>query len=412
MIREKHDKKEMPAAVSLHEKLRQDTNAEGCSCNASKLTERSDEIDDCDAAAERDLKEGGVWYFGYGPIVHPDVRERRKVKIAGELQAAVLPDHQLTFCYGGFASLIPRRGFSVQGVLMKVASEEDWQRLKDFDSGYYVQQVLNVYPYDMKNLRRHDVEDSEDEEDEECDDPLQCYRNSPPVRAYSFVMTEYEESILEKPIEKKPQERYLRLIARGMERHGVDPTYVQDEIMACPYIPNIPPEDWHEFPKAKESLRTIRYQKYLRMCKTAPPTVIYFIMDDYVLKMTVPEANLADNPVWQWTKRHCHGQPDNTFLLHSIGVDPDIPFAWSPAELTPLHYAWAENYMYISLEQAGLSATKIFRVTTEDDLGDEGDGVGGGGQGSTNGQGGPKNWRRSLRNSIWQLSISKGNPSS
>ena len=121
-------------------------------------------------------------------------------------------------------------------------------------------------------------------------------------------MMEYEESRLEKPLEKKPTERYLGLISSGMARHGVDDTYVQDEIMACPYIPKRPREDWYTFPTAngKEacSLRTIRFAKYQKLCRTAPPTVLYFILHQHVMKITLPETSIAENPAVQWMKSH------------------------------------------------------------------------------------------------------------
>ena len=43
-------------------------------------------------------------------------------------------------------------------------------------------------------------------------------------------------------MDRLPQERYLRVIADGMESYGVDQGYIQEEIMGVPYIPNRTPQ--------------------------------------------------------------------------------------------------------------------------------------------------------------------------
>ena len=316
----------------------------------------------------------GIWYFGYGPIVHPTVRERREVATS-QHQAALLPEHRLTFAYGGVANIVPARGFSVQGILMKVDTVHDWEKLKAFDAGQYDPEVLEVYPYDYI--------------DHSSDDPTESFDPEKSIQAYVFVMKEYDECKLSKPIENKPQERYLKLIAQGMMRYGADETYVQDEIMGCPYIPTRQADNWYSFPLKSEKLPTISFEKYQKLCRKSTKD-LYFILHDYVLKA---DDHDPGNPGSMWMRQHAHGKEDLSFLCHKIVVDPDLPYAGTPRGMTPQHYLWAENHCFEFLQQAGFSATKVFRLENGSDTAE----ANGTDERRSRGRGG---WRQSLRESL------------
>ena len=326
-----------------------------------------------------------IYYFGYGPIVNAAVRERRGVQTSHH-QAALLPEHRLTFAYGGVANIVPARGFTVQGILMKVSSEKDWENLKQFDAGQYEPQLLQVFPYQAIN--------------HELDDPVDALDPALATKAHVFVMRDFDETKLEKPIEKKPQERYLKLITQGMLRHGADQTYVQDEIMACPYIPNRQPEHWYSFAQKYEKLPTITFEKYHKMCRRAAADDLYFIMHRAVLKA---DAHDPANPSSQWMRHHAHGKQDVSFMVHTIVVDPDLPFCETPDGMTALHYLWAENHIFEFLQQAGITATKVFQLTDNNNNNNNNNGNEGGGGGAGAGGG----WRQSLRTSF-RTSLTRG----
>ena len=286
---------------------------------------------------------GDIWYFGYGPVVHPDVRQRRDVRVSEE-QPALLPDHRLTFAFGGAACLVPACGYMVHGVLMKCKTSHDWEKLCKFGAGMYAPRRLEVFPYEMNNA-------------EEGYDPVQTYEDTTPILAYVFVLADYDPEALERPIEKKPQERYLRLIAQGMKKYGVDPTYIQDEIMSCPYVPHPPREEWQRFPASSDKLPHWTLEKYERMCrKTVDDTTIYFILHDYVHKLDKVDKS---HPPVQWFAANAHGQPDISFHINTMVINPDIPFAPTQNDLTPIHYEWAEQATWDFCQNADLAPIRI-----------------------------------------------------
>ena len=265
------------------------------------------------------------WYFCVGPLVHPDVRARRLLSSTDSHQAAVLLDYKLVFSHAG-VDCVPKVGYNVQGVVMRVPCDDDWNRIVDADSAAFSRVLVNVYPYNTttntatstttttttstktnattnssrfcsygsknnriihdgqdgdtldlststtynrdfpsslgcetdddnddyhyNDIQNHNEHDDDEEGDEHVDIALIACKNRP-ILAYVSVMNEYDESKVineNAPIEKKPQERYLRLVSEGMKFHGVDETYVADEIMSCPYIPKRTQDNWCRFP--------------------------------------------------------------------------------------------------------------------------------------------------------------------
>lgn len=315
-----------------------------------------------------------IYYFGYGPICNELVRRRREIKVV-EIQAAYCPDYRLTFAFGGIADIVAKKGFEVHGLLFKLESEEDWLKLKKFESGN-TPTVRTVIPYSAIPKSRIGDESGSDEDEEE-EDPFQrinadddfkshCLLGS--IQAYLIEHPDHvEDCLLEAPLEQLPQERYLKLIAQGMRQHGVDEDYVGDHIEACPFVPTRKPQDYRTFPSAK-SVRSITFQKYQSLCSKAA-----LVEGDVCFCLGTKVLRLGDhdpaNPLAKWFLTHGHGKSDCTFMLHLTVVDPAIPFLEEASQVTLLHVRWAENHCVEIIDQYGMSATHVYDLVENSKLG-------------------------------------------
>lgn len=278
------------------------------------------------------------FYFGYGPIVNPLVRQRREVR-ASHSQAAVLPEHRLTFAFGGVVNIVPQRGYEVYGVLLTFDRLQDWQDFQKFDAGYNLDEVRVIL----------------------CDTP-----EGKSVKAFTFVMKEFDGEKLDGNLEKLPQERYLKLIASGLRAYQVDSDYIEDCIMGVPYTPKTKPQDYKSFPQAKPVLPTISFRRYEQnLCKNAAPGQTFFIIGTKVIQL---DPHDVENPCAVWIREKAHGEPDITLTLHKGIVDPDIPPVDLVEELTPLHYRWCENHFIEYLAQGDITASAVFRIDDSLDL--------------------------------------------
>ena len=275
-----------------------------------------------------------IYYFAYGPIVNPMVRRRRHLKTREE-RPAVLPEFRLTFAYGGIANIVHQRGYEVHGILMKFTSLEDWKQFQTYDAGYNDSDLVKVVPYDA------------DEDDE-------------PIIAYTMSMKEYDASKLEAPIEQLPTERYLKLIAQGMQGYNVDDDYVQDQIMSVPYVPSCKPEDYQTFPQESDRLPKITFAKYEKLCKRSNDT--YFILNNKVCRLGPHDL---EHPAAMWVRERLHGKHDSTLIIHKTIVEPDLPMVDTLEELTESHHAWAENHSVEYLRKCNLTATKVYELVPE-----------------------------------------------
>jgi hypothetical protein len=311
---------------------------------------------------------------------------------------------------------------------MRVPSDDDWNNIVEADSAAYRRVLVDVFPYgsDKNNStsrhrkpvapgadedydlgdnndessteiadsssslvqREPDHDDYHDDDNDEMVDILVSACKNRPIRAYVSIMNEYDESTHEVPLENKPQERYLRLVAEGMRHHGVNETYIADEIMSCSYIPKRSQGDWYEFPKSiiaatttrrhntnsstknkvlqQQELPVLTMKKYERLCRknNKPDSDIYFILHNYVLKMSVYEPQ---NPMVIWMRGQGHGKPDLSYVLHQIVVDPDIPWARTRDDMTLLHYGWAEDHVVEAFKLSGVTATKVYQLQDENE---------------------------------------------
>ncbi|KAG7371573.1 hypothetical protein IV203_020143 [Nitzschia inconspicua] len=292
-----------------------------------------------------------IYYFGYGPIVHPLVRYRRGVPIAS-VEAAVLYEHRLTFQQGGLVHAQPQqRGYQVYGVLLNFDSIEEWQTFAAFDDGAY--RITTKQVYSLKTDRQ--------------------------VTAYTFVMDigiddghsgscSTTTTTTSTFTEALPQERYLHLMAEGLKQLGDDipQDYIIDELFAVPYIPKT--KKYRTFPQEQDVLQTISQRRYQQLCRSScnqKHQYLYFIIGRKVVKLCVSTNSAKENdtrrccctnPCAKWIQSRFHGKPDGTLVLHQTVVDPELSMVDTVQELTHQHFDWAEHYMVEFLEQGGLSA--------------------------------------------------------
>lgn len=292
------------------------------------------------------------WYFGYGPMVHPSVRQRRDINVMDE-QPAVLPDHRLTFAFGGVASIMRKRGFDVHGILMRCCTESDWEKLRGQESGYFPTS-LEVYPYGKSLLTR--------KESPELDDSDSQVIETPPVRAYAFVMNDFEEktAAADSLTEKLPHERYLKLIAAGMSKYSVEEDYVNDEILGVPFTPDRKPHEYLTFPRwpgfpVDTDLPKMSYKRYQKYCQKSNKAQLCFISGKHLILCAPHDIKHAGSI---WFREHGFGKPDVSCHLQTCIVNPSLPYCRTPDEMTPAVQAWAENQMCISMAQ-GLTAHRV-----------------------------------------------------
>ena len=291
----------------------------------------------------------GVYYFGYGPIVNPLVRKRRKLQTCDE-QAAVLRDYRLTFNFGGVANVVPQRGYEVHGILMRFPSQSDWNKFQEYDAGYNDMDQVTVYPYESVSQYGRDDEDN-------CD-PL-------PIMAYTMVMKDFDETKLDKPIENRPPERYLKLISSGMRHYHADEDYVQDEILSVPYIPSRKPEEYESIPQSTDPLPKISLEQYKKLCQRSNENDVYFVFGQKVIRLGPHDP---ENPGAVWIRERLKGQEEGTLIIHETIVEPDLPVAETIQELTPRHHAWVEDHMLDFMRQCSLSPIKVYQIVPSDEL--------------------------------------------
>ena len=293
-----------------------------------------------------------LFHFAYGPVVIDLVRKRRGIAVE-HIQPAFLPEYRLTFVIGGMANIVPRRGYEVHSLLMKLASLGDWERVQKCDAGS-TPSSHTVTPYDKAG------------------------NEGEPVNARLVEFSdEVDDEFLDSPVEILPQCRYLEMIAAGMRAHGVDDDYMQDQIMAVPLAPKRTPEDYQQVPRdpkllasskvsllrsstsssrssansatTSPALPQISFQKDIKLCLKQPAVGgdLFFILDDAVFRVQQPEIDRV--LAVKWFKTHGHGKPVLALLIHKLVVDPDIPLCDELNQMTNLHFAWAYNHVVESL---------------------------------------------------------------
>jgi hypothetical protein len=294
-----------------------------------------------------------IYYFAYGPTVNDMVRERRGIETLS-IVPAFAPDFRLTFAFGGLANIVAKTGFEVHGLLMKLKSQEDLEKLLKSDEGNVVT-TRTVIPYSVRDAQDDSDESSHNADDDFC---ATCTKGS--IQAHIVEYPDHvEDTILDAPIEQLPQERYLKLIAQGMRKYNVDEDYITDHIEAIGFVPKTKPANFATFPVAKR-VRAISWKEYQKICTRGKVEGdCYLVIGKRVFRCG--EHDPA-NPVMKWIARHCHGKADCTLVMHLTVVDPDIPLIHDSKDATPLHWAWAENHAAETLAQIGISATRVYEL--------------------------------------------------
>eukprot|EP00980_Cylindrotheca_fusiformis_P006089 scaffold1311_cov99-Cylindrotheca_fusiformis.AAC.6 len=289
---------------------------------------------------------GSILFFGYGPIVHEMVRNRRNIRTTS-VQPAFLDGYRLSFEFGGIANIVRQRGYRVHGVLMTLKSLRDWKKLQSFDLRRRVSQKLVFhYPEGGYNY-------DEDEEDEKQE--VGCEM----AYVISFPEDVQETVLYENPaLERLPQEGYLKLLAEGLQQNRICCEYISDEVLNIPFMPDRASDDYFTFPFAP-SVGKISHSTYLTICEKAKVEGdLYFVMGDFIFRLGEHDPN---NPLAIWIEEHGHGKGDLTYYIQLLLTDPNIPFCERKADVTPCHIAWAENQLVECIHQHGLTAKRVFQ---------------------------------------------------
>lgn len=262
-------------------------------------------------------------------MVNPASRLRREVETLAE-KPAVLDNHRLTFSTGGATNVIRKLGWSVHGVVMECKTEADWERLLDFDAGYdYVER--DVLPYGSEET----------------------------IRARIFVMDGNEAENAKLPINRLPQERYIRIVAEGMKFHGVDQDIIDFHIMNVPYIPSREPNDYLRFhsdllTKKRTKMKTISYDEYLLKSEKNS----WIAIGERVIQVRqINEHNSGSARCLQWVQQNLVGKYDSTQFLLQAHYDPDL--LSHENGVTNTHRAWAENLLAEKFEQGDLTGRLV-----------------------------------------------------
>lgn len=245
-----------------------------------------------------------IRYFAFGAMVNPISRERRNVK-AMNCRPAILKGFRMEFSLAGFGNVYPDPTAETHGVLMDFVNEEDWETIKDIESGYKTQEVT-VYPY--------------------CGEP---------VLAHIFYADDQsKKNVL-------PQERYLNIIANGLEYHGVRDDYI-DYIRSAECIKGRTPENYWTFKGDSDDLPIISYDEYEKRAKDEH----LFLLGGLVIQILEPPCQESNDAMYKFLYNKAVGQPDLlNFMLVAI-YDPDLP---GPE----LHDKWAIDMMVSTFYAAG-----------------------------------------------------------
>jgi hypothetical protein len=272
-----------------------------------------------------------ISYFGFGAMVNPTSRSRRGVVTVRE-RPAILKDFELSFSLTGAGTINPAQGQEVHGVLMEFQDEEHWKIIQGFEKGYDVLKGP-VYPYGSQ------------------DEPIQAhYFQIPP------------SNIQENTAPRKPQERYLKVIASGMVHHGVDPEYVQRNIKSVDCIPARQPHEYLHFPlsEAEEELPLLTWEEYTARITTVNPC---FLIGEKVIEVVNPDPPALFESL---LKERLLGKKCCAFGIYQLLYDPDLPVCPEEGDLQDLHLKWAENQLFDFFQISGMQARTIGKLSRKE----------------------------------------------
>ena len=264
-----------------------------------------------------------MYCFVYGATCNPISRARRGIQTRSA-QPSILQDYRISFGQGGAANILPKRGWTVHGVLLECETFHDVELLKEIGANYQCEKVL-VYPYD-----------NEEE----------------PILAHVHVMSKEQQP----ETDELPQERYVRIIGEGLKYHGVDQEYIDYQIMNVHYTPN--PKILLQFPlqqhkKHAAALKEISYTTYISKSHRN----LWFLVGQKVIEIQVPH-NKRD-PFVEWAKQELVGKPDSTWFMLQLMYDPSLPVCQTVADVQEEHIAWAEHQLVEKFQESHVPAVAV-----------------------------------------------------
>jgi hypothetical protein len=270
-----------------------------------------------------------VSYFAFGAMVNPTSRARRGVKTSKE-RPAILKDFELLFTLTGFASVNAAQGKEVHGVLMEFQDEEHWKIIQGFEKGYDVLKGP-VYPYD-----------SQDE----------------PIQAHYFQIPPEKIQATEHTTPKRPQERYLKIIASGMEHHGIDHDYVQRNIKSVDSIPTRQPHEYLYFPLSatEEELPLFTWEEYIARSTAINPC---FLLGEKIIEVVKCDPHSL---LQSFLKERLLGKKCCAWGIYQLLYEPDLPVCAEEGDLQDLHYKWVENQLFDFFQSSNVQARTIGKL--------------------------------------------------
>jgi hypothetical protein len=268
-----------------------------------------------------------IFYFAFGAMGNPTSRARRGVETVGE-RPAILKDFELSFSLTGAGTVNPAPDQEVHGVLMEFQDEEHWKIIQEFETGYDTLKGP-VYPYDCKDE---------------------------PIQAHYFQLP--SGKIQPNAAPRKPQERYLKILASGMVHHGVDPEYVQRDIKSVDFIPTRQPHEHFYFPliETEEKLPQFTSEEYIARTTASSPC---FLIGEKVVEVVDidPEA-----PFHSFLKERMFGKKCCAFGIYQMIYDPNLPVCQEEGDLQDWHFQWAENQLFDFFKASGFQARTIGKL--------------------------------------------------
>ena len=262
-----------------------------------------------------------ILYFSYGSMCNPVSRSRRKLN-AINARPAILPNYTLVFSRGtgdvkkNDVSNTPAEAsinnHGVHGVLMEFHSQQEWHSIVQSELGYdWLEEDVIPYAINHGSVIEHS-----------------------PVKARFFQFPGSNKEVV------LPTERYLRIIALGLEHHGVDPIYIE-WLKAQSCQPAVKPENYVKLEESEEAqkLPKISYADYL---KRAQEEYLFLIARTKVVQIKTLDANFA-----KWLMAHAVGKECLTWGTYLQLYEPDVPHCDGPEDLQEIHHLWAEHEICI-----------------------------------------------------------------
>jgi len=235
-------------------------------------------------------------------------------------QAGKLKDHMLTFNARGMADIKNCEGDYVHGVL-HLLSAPDMKKLADLEAAYNVE----VHPVEM-----YDGEI---------------------VQANTFKMPREHE------IHEDPSERYIIVITQGAEHFKLDRNYIDNVIKKVKFIPSKSLDNLTSIPEptdpiVKSTFYDVTELPALQEKLGENGNFALCAINGKVLKITSIEG------LGKSLMKNFAGKDITMSVLKNIN-EPRLPPLNSHTDVTPIHLAWAEDFIYERIQKGFFQAHVI-----------------------------------------------------